>query len=104
MYEDILESEFKLRFRIAGYVAKSALMSHDNVDYDKASGVARVMYSDMIAALDYIGQGRSSTDIMADDRKQFVKKYLDARRRTVKTESEQHPDTGDQLDIKAVGK
>lgn len=102
LYESFLESEMLIQFKAYGMMARSALMSHADVDYDKASMSAQGMYRDMVAAVDYIGRGRTSTDLLAEERQEFVNKYLEMRKRSLRDAKAPVPDEGDKLEIKKV--
>ena len=95
MYEDAMESEIRLRLRSAAYVAQSALMSHQNVDYQKAASAASSLAKSMINALDYLGGGDDAGDVENDERRKFVEQYMEMRRRMLK---EQPPEAADGKD------
>lgn len=92
-----------IRFKAYGMVAKSALMSHKDIDYDKAAVANRGQYREMVMAVDYVGKGREHGDVQAEERQAFVDKYLALRKRAMKDVKDQNLDKGDGIEIKKVG-
>jgi len=91
-----------IQFKAYSMIARSALMSHQDVDYDKASMVNQGMYRDMASTVDYVGRGRTYTDLLAEERQEFVNKYLAMRKKSLKETSGPAPEAAEQLTIKKV--
>ena len=88
--------------KTARMTAQSALMSHPGADYDKASAASRALYRDALSAIDYVSGGRSGGDMLDEERKAFVKRYLDARKRSLK-EGPAGPLPEERLEIREAG-
>lgn len=71
-------------FRSNAMLARSALMSHPDVDYSKASAALGGLYRDMVMAVDYVGLGRTAADALDEDRKKFVAQYMEMRKRMLR--------------------
>ena len=95
-----MESEMLQRFKAASMSAKGGLWSHPDVDYDKAQMSVQGLYRDMMSAVDYVGKGRTYTDLLEEERMEFVNQYLKKRKESLKDVSGQPVVKVEELEIK----
>ena len=98
---DVLEADMIMRLKSSAMVAECALMSHSDVDYKQAAGSINKLYYETLEAVPYLTQGRGSDDLVADERTEAVKQFLEMRKAMGLDKPKQ--EESDKREIKSVG-
>ena len=88
IYADLLESDIMFDIKRTEMTAQCATMAHPDVDIEKSSDNVRLLYYNVLSTVGYINGGKTSTDVVNEERTAAVNRFLDIRKRMLKDHQE----------------
>jgi hypothetical protein len=65
-------------------VALAALHAHGDANFAKAGELVNKMYFDAISSIPYMTEGRSGEEMIGEERKKSIERFMEYRKATIK--------------------